>query len=74
MWHITAPAGVSLKDLKELAMDKVKGGEAVLSHKGTDYGFSELEKSEDGTRQVFVPSKDGMKPGLFVDYYQRGFD
>jgi len=33
IWHITAPVGVSLKDLKELAMDKAMGGEAVLSYK-----------------------------------------
>ncbi|EUC49718.1 hypothetical protein COCMIDRAFT_83772 [Bipolaris oryzae ATCC 44560] len=62
VWHITAPAGVSLKDLKELAMEKVKGGEVVLSHKGNDFGFSQMNKSEAGTRQVFMPGKDGMKP------------
>ena len=67
VWHITAPVGVSLKDLKELAMDKAMGGEAVLSYKGTNYGFSQTEKSEDGTRKVFVPRKNGVEPGLFTD-------
>lgn len=72
VWHITAPAGVSLKDLKHFAMDKVTKGEVVLSHKGTDYAFSQSEKSEDGARAVFVPKKDGMKPGLcFVSCQQR---
>jgi len=67
IWHITAPAGVSLKDLKELAMDKVMSGEAVLSYKGTNYGFSQAEKSEGGTRKVFVPRKNGVEPGLFTN-------
>jgi hypothetical protein len=68
VWHITAPAGVSLADVKELAMEKVKSGEAVLNYKGTDYGFSQVDKSEGGIRQVFVPGKDGMKPGSFIHY------
>ena len=67
IWHITAPAGVSMKDLKELAMDKVMSGEAVLSYKGTNYGFSQAEKSEDGTRKVFVPRKNRVEPGLFTN-------
>ncbi|KAJ5031294.1 DNA-directed RNA polymerase I subunit RPA34.5-domain-containing protein [Bipolaris maydis] len=62
VWHITAPAGVSLRDLKELAMKKVNDGEVVLSHKGNDFGFSQMNKSEAGTRQIFVPRKDDMKP------------
>ncbi|KAI4633441.1 hypothetical protein J4E83_001908 [Alternaria metachromatica] len=61
IWHITAPAGVSLKDLSELAMDKAMKGDAVLSYKGTDYGFSQTE-SEDGTREVLLPRNNGMKP------------
>ncbi|CAN9154510.1 unnamed protein product [Alternaria alternata] len=62
VWHITAPAGVSLKDLSEIAMDKAMKGDAILSHKGTDYGFSQTEKSEDGTREVLLPRKNGMEP------------
>ena len=68
VWHLTAPANVSLKELKELAMEKALGGEAVMSYKGTDYGLSQTEKSEDSTREVFVPKKDGMKPGLCANY------
>jgi hypothetical protein len=62
VWHITAPTGVSLKDLSELAMDKAMKGDAILSYKGTDYGFSQTEKSEDGTREVLLPRKNGMEP------------
>ncbi|KAE8846840.1 hypothetical protein HRS9122_03747 [Pyrenophora teres f. teres] len=62
IWYMTTPDGVSLKDLEELAMDKVMGGEAVLSYKGTDYHFSQAEKSDEGERKVFVPRKNGLKP------------
>jgi hypothetical protein len=62
IWHITAPAGVSLKDLSKVDMDKAMGGEAVLSYKGTDYGLVKTEKSEDGTRDIFVPRKNGLDP------------
>jgi hypothetical protein len=65
IWHITAPAGVSLKDLSKVDMDKAMGGEAVLSYKGTDYGLVKTEKSEDGTRDIFVPRKNGLDPGMF---------
>jgi hypothetical protein len=66
VWHITAPAGVSLKDLSKMDMDKAMGGEAVLSYKGADYGLVKTEKSEDGTRDIFVPRKNGMDPGMLA--------
>lgn len=69
VWHITAPVGVSLKDLEKIAMDKAMKGEPVLSHKGTDYGFSTTEKSEDGPREVLVPQKNGYSAGMFPFYY-----
>ncbi|KAI8939747.1 hypothetical protein NX059_003492 [Plenodomus lindquistii] len=61
VWHITAPAGVSLKDLNTLPLDKAFGGQTILNYKGTDYGFSQIEKSEDTTREVIVPGKQGFK-------------
>lgn len=67
IWHITAPAGVSLKDLKELAMDKAMDGEAILNYKGTDYGFGKTEKSEEVAREVLVPQGVGYKPGMCYD-------
>ncbi|KAJ8105088.1 hypothetical protein OPT61_g10390 [Boeremia exigua] len=59
VWHITAPAGVSLKELESISMDKAMKGDSILSQKGTDYGFSKTEKSEDGPREVLVPQKNG---------------
>jgi hypothetical protein len=63
IWHITVPAGVSLKDLQEIAMDKVKSGEAVLNYKGKSYGLATTEKSEEGAREVLIPQKNGYKAG-----------
>ena len=64
IWHITAPAGVSLKDLKQLAMDHALEGKAVMRYKGTDYGFSKTDKSENSAREVLVPQKTGYKVGM----------
>ena len=66
VWHITVPAGVSLKDLESIAMDKAMKGEPILSHKGTDYGFLTAEKSEDGPAEVLVPQKNGYSAGEFT--------
>jgi hypothetical protein len=63
IWHITAPAGVSLKRLQEIAMDSAMKGETVLEHKGTNYAFMKAEQSEDGAREVIIPKTDGLKAG-----------
>jgi hypothetical protein len=63
IWHITAPAGVSLSELTEMAMDQAMNGEAVLQHKGTSYGFSRAEQSYDGACEVMVPMEDGYRAG-----------
>ena len=68
VWHITAPAGVSLKELQTIAMDKAMKGDSILSQKGTDYGFSSTEKSEDGPRELLVPGKNGYGIGMFIVY------
>ncbi|KAF9731279.1 hypothetical protein PMIN03_006994 [Paraphaeosphaeria minitans] len=60
IWHITAPEGVSLKDLKQLAMDKAQKGEAVLDHKGTSYSLAPADVGAGG-REVMVPVAKGYK-------------
>lgn len=64
VWHITAPAGVSLKELESISMEKAMKGDSVLSQKGAHYGFSATEKSEDGPREVLVPQKNGYSAGM----------
>ncbi|EDU45807.1 conserved hypothetical protein [Pyrenophora tritici-repentis Pt-1C-BFP] len=51
VWYMTAPGGVSLKDLEELEMEKVMDGEAVLSYKGIDYNCPQMQKSEEVEHQ-----------------------
>lgn len=63
IWHMTAPVGVSLNDLKEIAMDSAMNGGAVMQHKGTSYGFSPAEHGEDSTCQVMLPLNNGYKAG-----------
>ncbi|KAF1839551.1 hypothetical protein BDW02DRAFT_563606 [Decorospora gaudefroyi] len=61
IWHMTIPAGVSVKDLGQLNMDKAMAGKPVLRYKGADYGLFQTEKSEDSTSAVFVPRKDSVE-------------
>jgi len=65
IWHITAPADVPLSSLREIAMDKVLEGDAMVSHKGIDYTFSTLEK-DDQSRSILIPNQRGFKAGQFV--------
>lgn len=66
IWHITAPAGVSLSQLKDIAMDKALAGQSILNYKDTDYGFSTAEKTEEGACEVLVPHKNGYKAGAYL--------
>jgi hypothetical protein len=63
IWHITAPADLSLKDLKQLAMEQAMQGMPVTSHKGIDYGFSITNYNEAEEREVLVPRQEGYKAG-----------
>lgn len=63
IWHMTAPAGVSLKDLSEMAMDQVTNGGTVLEHKGTGYGFVKTERNQDVEREVLLPAKNLFRTG-----------
>lgn len=66
IWHITAPVGVSLKDLKQMAMEKALDGKAILNYKGAEYGFSRTRMSEEGAREVLLPQKTGYKAGKLL--------
>ncbi|KAH8727253.1 DNA-directed RNA polymerase I subunit RPA34.5-domain-containing protein [Phaeosphaeriaceae sp. PMI808] len=62
IWHITAPAGVSLKDLSEIPMENVTNGHSFWNHEGTSYGFSITEQSDDSSCEVMLPGQNGYKP------------
>ncbi|CBX98040.1 hypothetical protein IAQ61_010145 [Plenodomus lingam] len=61
VWHIKAPAGISFKELHTLSLEEAFGGQTILNHKGTDYGFLQTEKSEHTPREVLVPEKSSLK-------------
>ena len=40
IWHITAPASVPLASVKEVAIQDIRDGASIISHKGAEYGFA----------------------------------
>ncbi|KAI1451428.1 DNA-directed RNA polymerase I subunit RPA34.5-domain-containing protein [Annulohypoxylon moriforme] len=63
VWYFTAPASLPITVLKDLEIDlsKTTTGEALLSHKGDDYGL-DLESHATSTQiQLFIPSQGGDK-------------
>ncbi|KAI9834203.1 MAG: hypothetical protein M1819_003041 [Sarea resinae] len=64
LWHISAPASVPITAIKEVALDAVQQGEAVVHHKGADYGFVCEESATKMPTKVLAPSQtgDGYKP------------
>lgn len=63
VWHITAPADLSISALTEVALDSIQSGKPVLSHKGVDYVMSEDKGAQSGNATlVLLPEKDGYKP------------
>ncbi|KAI9771491.1 MAG: hypothetical protein M1840_002111 [Geoglossum simile] len=63
IWYITAPASVPVSNLKEVSTQKVMNGEAVLSYKGSEYGFVSLDEAAAGSSQavLLVPGKEGYQ-------------
>ncbi|KAL1959803.1 hypothetical protein VTO42DRAFT_948 [Malbranchea cinnamomea] len=59
IWHITAPAGVPLTSIQELALDVVATGQSVLTHKGVDYRLREDQLGSEKTKILLVPDQDG---------------
>ncbi|KAH7138043.1 DNA-directed RNA polymerase I subunit RPA34.5-domain-containing protein [Dendryphion nanum] len=64
VWHITAPAGVSMSDLERITMSKVLEGQPVLNHKGSDYGLISRDDHQEGSRAVLIPQQNGYKSVL----------
>ena len=63
VWHITAPADLSISALTEVALDSIQSGKPILSHKGVDYVMSEDKGAQSGNATlVLLPEKDGYKP------------
>lgn len=59
IWHITAPAGVSLASLETLALDAVATGQPVLSHNGVKYRVREDQLGAEKTKTLLLPDQNG---------------
>ncbi|KAI2463357.1 DNA-directed RNA polymerase I subunit RPA34.5-domain-containing protein [Annulohypoxylon bovei var. microspora] len=63
VWYFTAPASLPITVLKDMEIDlsKATTGDALLSHKGDDYGL-DLESHATSTQiQLLIPSHGGDK-------------
>ncbi|KAI0886815.1 DNA-directed RNA polymerase I subunit RPA34.5-domain-containing protein [Annulohypoxylon maeteangense] len=63
VWYFTAPASLPITVLKDMEIDlsKATTGEALLNHKGDDYGL-DLESHATSTQiQLLIPSQGGDK-------------
>jgi len=63
IWHITAPAGVPLTDVKSFALAKIDSKQSIFSHKSNDYSLVEDKSAvanEAGShKHVLIPSVKG---------------
>lgn len=66
IWHITAPAGLSMEGLKEMSIYRAMDGNAVLEHKGTAYGFSKAADTDESICQIMIPHKNGYSAGKYT--------
>ncbi|RMZ74981.1 hypothetical protein DV737_g5560, partial [Chaetothyriales sp. CBS 132003] len=62
VWHICAPASVDVASIKELDLEAVLRGEAILSEKGVSYSMQEMPSDDSslmlmsGTSGIYRPS------------------
>ena len=59
IWHLTAPVGVPISSIQELALDAVATGQSVFSHKGADYRLREDQLGAEKTKMLLIPDKQG---------------
>lgn len=70
VWHLTAPVGLSLSSLKQLAMAQAMDGEAIISHDGTEYGFLTTGDEEAAEREVLIPGPNGYETSEFTPAFK----
>ena len=62
IWHLTAPSGVPLSSITEVALDAVQGHIPVLNHSGASYIMAESPSSEQQNTHLLLPKNDGYQP------------
>ncbi|KAF2096340.1 hypothetical protein NA57DRAFT_77945 [Rhizodiscina lignyota] len=57
IWHISAPKGVPVTSIKEMALQKALQGEPVLTFKDIDYCFN--AEDQQNSSKLLIPNSDG---------------
>ena len=58
IWHITAPASVPIDTIKEVPVQKVATGEAILKHEENEYGLVAETDLTSNRKVLLIPSID----------------
>jgi len=64
IWHISAPARVSMSQLEEVSLEQLKKGEAIIHIQGIHWALEQDTSSESRPKGMMVASKDGYKLGI----------
>ncbi|MCJ1459074.1 hypothetical protein MMC28_009451 [Mycoblastus sanguinarius] len=57
IWHITVPASVPISSVKEVSMQSIQKGTAVLSYKGAEYGLvADTDAQSISSQALLLPS------------------
>lgn len=54
-WHIKAPSSVPINSIREVSMQSIQSGSAVLTHQGAEYGLI-AEAQDQSAKKVLLPS------------------
>ncbi|EOD45033.1 putative rna polymerase i subunit protein [Neofusicoccum parvum UCRNP2] len=63
IWHITAPANIDIKQVKQFAQGKAALKEPAIEHKGVGYAFIPEEKDTRVSTKLLVPTEKGYAAG-----------
>lgn len=64
IWHITAPAQIDIKKIKQFARGKAALKEPAIEHDGVGYAFLPEEKGTQTSKKLLVPSQKGFAAGM----------
>ncbi|CZR57486.1 uncharacterized protein PAC_07375 [Phialocephala subalpina] len=56
VWYFTAPASIHISDIEQMSMLDADNGEAILNHKGSDYGFVKDTTGDKIYTKIMVPN------------------
>lgn len=56
IWYFTAPASIPISEIEQMSMLDADTGEAILNHKGSDYGFVQDTTGDKTYTRIMIPS------------------